>query len=716
MRLSKSDIFIIILGLSLIAGLGYLLYADITAASGPGNTKKIGKITAARNTTERKYSSRVVWGEVYKDSVLYNYDTVRTADQSETTIRLDDGTEITLNENSMILLALTEDEVDIKFIQGTINAKQSSSVSDTARKVVIESGDSSVALKNGDVSISQDWGDRLQMTVNRGTAVLNTGKEEKVINENQNIIAEKESVRLFDLTIRLISPESDAYLDSGGKKTAVDFSWEPLDGTYDTSLEIANNPAVTEPIIADKVRGSRKRIPLADGVYFWRVNAVNKDTGKIESSEIRRVTIFNNRPVVLISPANKDEIRFRDENPMIDFLWSKNESISRYKLLVSASADMSAPLVNTVVEGNRIALNNLGQGKYFWKVANMNDAERITGSAESSVFSFIVTRTEKIEPPVPVYPPEAKTVHPLTIVQKGLTFNWINSPLVKETEIFLAKDSDLKNIIFTKKVGMNNVTYNGRLAEGDYYWGLRGVMKDGTMTDYSSIRRFKVVRTGTISLLEPQDSKVIINKNVEKLSRVDFSWSKTELEGTYRLQLSAEKSFGSILKEVSVPDLSAEIADIKEGRYYWRVALLDDRKEVLVSSPTHSFEIMNVLEKPVPISPLAGSSVEMLKKDTLNFYWKPVRGAKFYRIGIYQVKGLMQYSIASLETRNNYYIFNDLSKLDVGKFLWTLQAVDIDPATNRVRRTSEEIKMGFNINLDIKGDINLNTPNIMHTE
>ncbi|MBN1497016.1 MAG: FecR domain-containing protein [Spirochaetes bacterium] len=716
MRLSKSDFFIIILGLSLIAGLGYLLYADITAASGPGNTKKIGKITAARNTTERKYSSRVVWGEVYKDSVLYNYDTVRTADQSETTIRLDDGTEITLNENSMILLALTEDEVDIKFIQGTMNAKQSTSVSDTARKVIIESGDSSVSLKNGDVSISQDWGDRLQMTVNRGTAVLNTGKEEKLINENQNIIAEKESVRLFDLTIRLISPESDAYVDSGGRQTAVDFSWEPLDGKYDTSLEIANNPAVTEPIIADKVRGSKKRIPLADGVYFWRVNAVNKDTGKIESSEIRRVTIFNNRPVVLISPANKDEIRFRDENPMIDFLWSKNESISRYKLLVSASADMSAPLVNTVVEGNRIALNNLGQGKYFWKVANMNDAERITGTAESSVFSFIVTRTEKIEPPVPVYPPESKTVHPMIIVQKGLTFNWINAPLVKETEIFLAKDSDLKNIIFTNKVGMNNVTYNGRLAEGDYYWGLRGVMKDGSMTDYSSIRRFKVVRTGTISLIEPQDREVIINKNVERLSRVDFSWSKTELEGTYRLQLSTEKSFGKILKETSVPDLSAEIPDIREGRYFWRVALLDDRKEVLVSSPTHSFEIMNVLEKPVPISPLAGSSVEMLKKETLNFYWKPVKGAKYYRIGIYQVKGLMQYSIANLETRNNYYVFSDLSKLDVGKFLWTLQAVDIDPATNRVRRSSEEIKMGFNINLDIKGDINLNTPNIMHTE
>jgi hypothetical protein len=69
-----------------------------------------------------------------------------------------------------------------------------------------------------------------------------------------------------------------------------------------------------------------------------------------------------------------------------------------------------------------------------------------------------------------------------------------------------------------------------------------------------------------------------------------------------------------------------------------------------------------------------------------------------------------------METRNTSYNFTDLKKLDVGNFIWTLQAIDIDPATNRMRRESEEIKTMFEIKLGIKGDLKMDTPNIINTE
>lgn len=716
MRLSKSDFFITALGLSIIAGLGYLLYTDITTGSGPGNTKRIGKITASRNIAERKFSNRVVWGGVSKNTPLYNYDTVRTADQSETSIRLDDGTEITLSENSMILLALSESEVDIKFIQGTINAKQSAAVSGAAKKINIDSGGSSVSLKNGDVSISQDSGDRLQMTVNRGTATLKTGNDEKIINENQNIVAEKDGVRLYDLTIQLLAPVQNASIDSTGAKTAVAFSWETPRGEYDTSLEIANNPGVSDPLINRKVRGKTHSIDLQDGVYFWRVNAVNRESGKVESSEIRKLSVFSNKPVTLIAPANNSTIKYRDENPMIAFIWSKNESVSRYNLLVSKKADMSSPVINSVVETNRIAMNDLGQGSYFWKVANVNVADREQAISESPVFAFTVSKTEKLEPPQPVFPTDDRAVHPLSIVQKGLTFNWTKDPSIIKTLLLLAEDRDLEKVIFKKTIGGNNIKFTGKLTDGNYFWGLRGVMKDGSMTDFSSVRRLKVIKSGAIALIEPQNGAFIINKAPGMAASVDFSWSKTELEGKYRLQVSRVRDFSKVMKEISVADLSAVIPDIYEGRYFWRVALVDDSNTTVMTSPVGSFEIMALLDNPVPISPLGGSAIDMLKKDTLNFYWKPVKGANYYRIGLYQVKGLIKYSIATLETRNNYYVFSDLKKLDVGKFLWTLQAIDIDPAANRIKRKSEEVKMVFDIKLGIKGDLKLDTPNIIHTE
>ncbi|TFH40945.1 MAG: iron dicitrate transport regulator FecR, partial [Chrysiogenales bacterium] len=97
MRLSKSDILIPLIGITALAALGYLLYLDITRPGGPGGTELIGTIISKSNVAERKYSRDVIWADVHKDSDLYNYDTIRTADGSQVLIRLKNGTEITLN-------------------------------------------------------------------------------------------------------------------------------------------------------------------------------------------------------------------------------------------------------------------------------------------------------------------------------------------------------------------------------------------------------------------------------------------------------------------------------------------------------------------------------------------------------------------------------------------------------------------------------------------
>jgi hypothetical protein len=284
MRLSKSDFITAFIGGTILTVLGYLLYADITSHSGAGNRELIGKIMNKRNQAERKFSEQVVWDDIFKESKLYNYDTVRTSEQSEASIRLKDGTEITLSENSMILLALSDKEVDIKFIQGTINASQKGGKDAGAKKVIIRSGESKISLSNSDVSLSQDREDTLQMTVNRGKATLKTGNEEKVINENQNIQADKDNVRLYDLTIKLISPENNRHVASMAKKSVVNFSWERLKGDYTTYLEIASNPSVTDPPNNKTAGGNGSAAELDEGVYYWRVTAVNNATKKVESS------------------------------------------------------------------------------------------------------------------------------------------------------------------------------------------------------------------------------------------------------------------------------------------------------------------------------------------------------------------------------------------------------------------------------------------------
>lgn len=716
MRLSKSDALAVILGIVILSVLGYLLYADIMDRSGAGQTKLIGEITAKRNTTERKFSAQVIWDEIYKGSSLYNYDTVRTAENSEATIRLNDGTVITLNENSMILLSLTEKEVGIKFIQGTMSASQNAARGANARNVSIESGDSTVSLSNGDVSLAQDRDNQLQMTVNRGKAKLQSGGTEKIVNENQNILAGKDTIRLYDLTVKLISPDNNAFIPSAPGKTTVPCSWEQPRGDYDTFLEIAANPAVSDPFV--RVRSARgySAARLDDGVYYWRVTAVNRATRKIESSETRKFTIMNDKPVSLISPADRSVIRYRDANPMINFIWSRNESVPRYRLMVSGKPDMSSPSVNTVVEGNKIAINSLGQSTYYWRVANISDADLGRGNAESPVFTFTVTRTDTIEPPEPVAPANNRTVHPRSITSKGLSFSWTKDPSIVTTELSISEDRAMTRVVASKSSRDNSYRFSGELKEGTYFWGLRGVMSDGGKTGASKVLSFKVGETGTLQLIEPADRAIILTPKEKNASDVGVSWSKTDFEGTYVVQISKTRKFETIVKEASASDLSTVIPGLALGQYFCRVKMLDEKNTPIMTSSVNFFEVLSILDTPVAIGPRAGSTVDMLRKDTLDFYWKPVRNANLYRIGLYQVKARIQYSVATFETRATFYRFAALNKLDEGRFLWTLQALESEAGTNRVKRKSEEARAPFEIKLGIKKDLKLDSDKVINTE
>ncbi len=716
MRLSKSDTAAVVIGTVILTILGYLLYADIMERTGTGTTKRIGEITAKRNTTERKFSSQVVWDDVYKGSSLYNYDTIRTADQSEATIHLTDGTVITLNENSMILLSVSEKELDIKFIQGTMSAKQNAGKSSKAQNVNIESGDTKISLLNSDVSLSQDRDSQLQMTVNRGKAKLQSGGQEKVINANQNIVAGKDSIRLYDLTIKLSSPENNSYIPSVPGKTMVPCSWEQPGGDYETYLEVAANPAVADPFIKMRAMRANTSVSLAEGVYYWRVTALHKTTKKIESSEIRKFTIANDKPVSLISPANKSVVKYRDVNPMINFIWSKNESVPRYRLIVSGKPDMISPVVNTVVEGNKISINSLGQSTYYWKVVNMSETEQVNASAESPKFTFSVIKTETIEPPEPLSPSNNKTIHPGTITQKGLNFTWSKDPSIVDINMSIASDREMSRIIIAKKSRESSLRLTDVLKEGTYYWSLRGVLSDGSQTASSKILSFKVGETGGLALIEPVDKALIICPKHKAVSDVNFSWSKTDLDGTYIVQLSKTRDFEKIFKEMTASDLSSFIPELGLGRYFWRVRLVDENNTALMTSQINSFEVLSYLDMPVTLGPQAGSTVNMLKQDSLDFYWKPVQDANRYRVGIYQIKAGIHYSVATIETGTTNYKFTALNKLDEGRFMWTLQAVEIEAGTNRVRRKSEEVRSIFDIKLDIKKDLKLDTNKVINTE
>jgi hypothetical protein len=72
--------------------------------------------------------------------------------------------------------------------------------------------------------------------------------------------------------------------------------------------------------------------------------------------------------------------------------------------------------------------------------------------------------------------------------------------------------------------------------------------------------------------------------------------------------------------------------------------------------------------------------------------------------------------VATAETAKTSYRFTDLDKLDVGRFIWTLQAFDTDTVSGRTVRTSDEARMVFNISLGGEKKIRIRSPRILYRE
>lgn len=715
MRLSKSDILIPLAGIAALAALGYFLYVDFTRPGGPGGTELIGTLVAKSNVAERKYTRDVIWTELDDESDLYNYDTIRTSSRSQAHIRLKNGTEIRLNENSMILLTLDEDEVGIQFLGGSISAAQKPGSGADDQKVSIISGDSVVSLDDSEVVLARGGDDKLQMTVNRGTALLQTGDTEQLVLENQEVSAGDDEIRIADLAVRLIAPENNRHFPLTGDTTPVDFSWETLRGAFRTTLEIAGSITMNDPVTSVQAVNGKGRVLLPDGVYYWRVIAVNAATKKIETSETRRFVVMNTRPANLLLPENGAVIRYRDKAPLINFAWSGSESASGYTIAVSKNPDMSSPVIDTATSVSRVSLSVPGEGSYFWKVSIVPDSEQITNKIESAIHRFNVVKTERLEPPIPLAPLDDKAIHAALVEQKGLTFSWRVGPEIAQTELALAKDREFSRIVEMKNETRTLVSLPGPLEAGRYYWRLRGVLGDGTRTDFSSIRSFSIVTEGRIGLIEPADMSVI-PPGEGKATTVRFTWSDTGLEGSYLLKISRDKNFSALFKDSTIEGNTTEIDGFAEGDYFWKVSQANEKGEEIMASNVFTFGIAGELAKPGVITPQGGSTIDMVQRDALDFSWRPVPGANLYRLSLYQVVGGTQRAVARIETRNVTYSLTDLKKLDVGNFVWTIQAIESYAGTNRVKRKSDEARIPFKITLGIKSDLKIDAPSMIKTE
>lgn len=674
----KNDSIFVAVVLLLIAVLSVWLYYDFTARIDVGDRTQIGTITFKRRVAQRKLEGQVVWETAEEEIALYNRDSIRTAEASEATIELLDGTKIEVDASSMIVLNIDEGKFDINFAYGSIGATGAGS------DLTIKSEGREIKL-DGKANLSKGEGKDLDLVVKDGNASLKTedGKENK-LGKNQKAELSEDGVKIE--TIRLIptAPADNRRFVSESGSAGVNFGWQPVQGGV--TLQVSTNRGFSNLVVSQRAGGNAAAANLNEGVYYWRIAARNPKTNKTDYSATRRLSVLTSKPLQAVSPAAGASFPYVDRAPLVNFTWTRDELLGSYTLNVADNPGFSGAQSQNS-RSNSLALR-LEPGTYYWRVSGKNG---LTGATVTSgTRSFTVNRAEKPPAPAPIQPENGRRVLRAAMATNALSFNWNRARGSNATRIQIASDAGFGNLIVNESTASNFYGLSRELGTGTYYWRLQGESEAGD-SDWSGARQFVVIDSEKLVLLQPTPNQAIDAATAR--NGVRFAWKRPSLTGQFRLTIAGSPRFDRNPSTTAVDGL-VHTRQLPAGEYYWKVEMVDGDRE-LASSDTGSFKVTDTPEPPALITPRRRENVDMNRRDELTFVWRGSDNATAYILRVYDLKNGRR-KIFETTVRGTRYALRDLSVLDEGRFAWSLQAM----GPGGRESASEEEFQDFTISLD----------------
>jgi hypothetical protein len=251
--LTRADIIFPTVAIVLILICSFLLARQLFGVGGAGETEIVGEIYYKDKVAERKFAKQALWGGLKNGSPVYNYDTIRTETAAEAVIELKDGTRIEMDQNTMIVIVVTDDAAEIDFARGGIRTVRDDG---GAGGLSIKSDQGTVDLSSGDVALSKDEGEDLTVTLKKGEASVSADGRTEALGENQQAQV-GESMDLSSL-IELVAPAANARAFVKGG--AVSFRWGAAGGPVE--FELAADRGFTKGLRRSTVAANQIRLTL----------------------------------------------------------------------------------------------------------------------------------------------------------------------------------------------------------------------------------------------------------------------------------------------------------------------------------------------------------------------------------------------------------------------------------------------------------------------
>lgn len=668
----------------IIAISSMLLYSEYTERFSYERSRKAGIITYKEKVTRRKPQSEVIWEEIIKNSLIYIGDTVRTGEDSRAVVRLNDGTKVTMSRNTMIQFFIAEDKLNIDFSNGEISVTRTGAVKSGSRGINIKTRGKNIPADDSDIQIFET-GKNVNIVLSGGTDAALPGSREYIIKDDESAVVTEDTggIKSSRIITKLLQPERDKFFMTYSGSKEIGFRWESK--SAENILEISRDRNFSNIAVRRNTSGSSAAVKLDPGFYYWRVKSA---TTGISSSKF---ALIRNSPVMPRDPSNNMVFTYVNKPPMIDYGWAENPLALNYILEISGD-DQFRNIIKSIQTGeNYISADLPGPGTYYWRVKIKTDFEE-DEPPEYIIHKFNVTKTDKFEDIALLKPWDKSILVADSQADKKLIFSCREYNEIDFYKLIISKKENPGASECETVSKTNFMIPDMMLSEGEYLWRIEGFLQDGSIISKSGTRSLRFIAPGKLRVVFPENNSISAADEDPDAAKIAFSWTSCMPGGTYLIRLFNDDKMIYLFREETVNGSTVTIDKIKPGTYYWHVYLLDNNKNRIIVSDNSRFTVKKPLPAPGIIYPGNNIVIDILEKNNIEFSWHPEAEASLYGISLFRIEDNKENLLWKKETADNKIVIDNIRAYDIGDYVWTLQAFEMDDSGKKIIRNSRIIR------------------------
>jgi len=654
MRSWIRDILLISICSAVIIASVYALYKELTVRIDKNSSDAIGTVIFKKKNTERKYAEYVIWEDIAASSPVYNYDSLRTFKGSAASIRLNSGAEISLDEDTMIVLISDEKGVKINFDRGTVSAKSGK----VTGNISLNTKDASISISKGELAVKRE-GAGVDVNVSSGEALIDTGSGDvrKIDNHTSaQVINGKTEVK--KVTVVPESPANNSRYITYKNSESIGFRWKS-GSTGEETVQLSKDSSFIDIVYTSKSSAGSHQFNVIPGDYYWRV------VSGAETSPVRKFTLIKDSVPEQVYPESGENLSVQENGEYISFKWSRSEHVSGYLFEIAQSRDMTKSLKKIEVSQNFISVEEIPAGPLYWTVTRIYpDSFILLGPGKFlSGFSLEKKITVKSKPK-PIHDGEMR----VSTLTENIILNWEGCAGIKDYTVDISPDIEFKKII--RSFSSNMTFYNaGRLPEGKYFWRVAANYGKGESLVSETVP-LAVTRPEPVVYISPVNGSTLSNS----AGSVRFAWKDNSAIGYYLFEISYDADFKKVIDSAKIAAQSYTLQQNLSGKIYWRVSIIDKNGSNIAKGRPSVFFMPEILAKPSVISPANMDVINLDNLDVIKFQWEKVAGADSYELEIFQRESGADRSLIVLNADTQKVELRNFKILNPGTLVWIVRA------------------------------------------